>query len=136
MPFDATVGPALRRGGLNEVHVAAAAAIPDVLAAISARLRASGFDPQRARWVAPVGQQFDVPLMGYSPRTPREATWAMERALTLTTGEPVVVAWLPSNPIGKTESGRRRDDSDRLLRRLRALARAHGTTAVVLRQAR
>jgi hypothetical protein len=130
MPFDATIGPALRRGDLNEIRVAAAAPAADVLAAVCARLRASGLDPRRARWIGPVGRRFDLSPAGYAPRTPREATWAIERALAA--GE-AVVAWLPSNPAGQSHGAERRDCSDRLLRRLRTLARTHGATTVLLR---
>ena len=62
----------------------------------------------------------------YCPRSAREATWATERAL-VSSGVSAVAAWFACCPAD------RRASEGRLLRRLRALARRHGKSLLILR---
>ena len=129
MPFDAATGRALRRADLNELHVAAAASGEDLRCSISRRLHDCGINPNDVCWIAPAGCGFESQRHSYAPRTPREAIWAIERALC---GGRAVVARFPASGAQSAPGG---DRYHRQLRRLRALARATQATAVLVRSA-
>lgn len=116
--------------GVSEINIGD---VPTCLSdsALDAAAQRIGRRPREVCWIAPVGLAAIsgdcwVEWNVYRPRTARESTWAIERALT-STHAATVAAWLPQGDVAcrRTEL--------RLLRRLRGLARRYRKSVVLLR---
>ena len=114
--------------GVTEIEVDSAAFS---LATLDAAARRIGLASSDICWIAPSGDTAPANELAcgwniYCPRSAREATWATERAL-VSSGVSAVAAWFACCPAD------RRASEGRLLRRLRALARRHGKSLLILR---